>query len=216
MTPARAQRFVDDQSGAGLSQRQRRSRMASGAHRASSICRTVVTQSAISALFGPNVLTLNAGFFDAFWALDVVFMNIILGLPVWIDPRPFQAHNRYLSMIGKHLDHALEQFDWDAPERQWKSCFGARICRDMVKWLRDAGLWPKEGGSPICPGRNFAKAEIFTMVTLVVDRFDIQFGKWTRPNGAPLDSPAENDSRYSASGVVPPNRDMTIRWKRKY
>ncbi|KAI0469087.1 putative cytochrome P450 [Xylaria cf. heliscus] len=339
------------------------------------LCRSAVTESAINALFGPNVLTLNPDFLDAFWEFDAVFMKLILGLPAWIDPRPFRAHDRYLSMIGKYLDLALERFDWDAPPMAWEPCFGARICRELVKWLRDAGfrreavtgalgallfaqnsnsipaatwmimelakdpsllqavraevstacvttasqsgpartldmhklmtlpllqsvfaetlrlrmnlniirnlkkplvldgfqipkgsmlqtstvvahydedVWgtaqypattfwaerhikynegggrvfemsgrpsnffPFGGGSPICPGRNFAKAEIFTMVALVIDRFDIDFVKWTKLDGTPSDRAAENDGRYSAAGVVPPDRDMIIRWKRKY
>lgn len=104
------------------------------------LCRQVVTESAIDALFGPNMLTLNPGFVDAFWEFDAVFMKLILGLPAWVDPRPFRAHDRYLSMIGKHLDVAFNNFDWDGPEMEWEPRFGARVCRELVKWLHEAGF----------------------------------------------------------------------------
>ncbi|KAF3018238.1 hypothetical protein E8E14_013243 [Neopestalotiopsis sp. 37M] len=350
------------------------------------VCRHVVAESAIGALFGPDILRTNPSFLDAFWEFDTVFMKLILGLPAWMDPRPFRAHKRYLSMIDKHLDIVLNDFDWNAAtEIEWEARFGARICRELVKWLRDAGfrrealsgalgallfaqnsnsipaaMWifielfkdpallqavrseistaytpatshgdhlrtlnmqklmtlpllqsvfseilrlrmnlnmirnlkkplaldgflipegamiqiptvvahydeeawakpghpaasfyaerhirktdhsnndtgpiqscsgrsydmsrrsshffPFGGGTPICPGRNFAKAEIFTMVAIVLDRFDIEFVKWTMLDGSPSDRSAENDGRYSAAGVAPPDRDMTIRWRRK-
>ncbi|KAI1100576.1 putative cytochrome P450 [Jackrogersella minutella] len=346
-------------------------------------CKCEVAECAISTLFGPNVLALNPDFLDAFWEFDAVFFNLILGLPRWITPRPFNAHDRYLSMIDRHLTAALEHFDWNGPDAEalWEPCFGARICRELVKWLMEAGFqrpalngalgsllfaqnsnsvptatwmlmelfkdpslfqavreevataevahsemhtgkldvdklvtlpllqsiftetlrlrmslniirtledpisldgieiakgsmlqaptmaahydevtwgrpghpacqfwaerhlkyveerdqtgqvyrkrtfntssrpttfFPFGGGSPICPGRHFAKAEIFTMVGLMVNRFDIEFVGWTKLDGSPSDRPAENDPRYSAAGSSPPDRDMMIRLKRKW
>ncbi|KAI1073514.1 cytochrome P450 [Whalleya microplaca] len=344
-------------------------------------CRREVAECAISTLFGPNVLALNPGFIDVFWEFDAVFFNLILGLPRWISARPFKAHDRYLSMIERHLTSLLKHFDWNGSDAEalWEPHFGARVCRELVKWLMDAGfqrpalngalgallfaqnsnsiptatwmlmeiikdeslfqavreeiatsllthsefdvckldmnklvalpllrsvfietlrlrmnlniirtledtlyldgielakgsmiqapvmaahydenVWgrpghpatqfwaerhinyveerdetgrlcrkrkfdmagrpssffPFGGGTPICPGRHFAQAEIFTMVGLVVSRFDIEFVRWTKLDGSPSDRPAENDPRYSAAGSAPPDRDMMIRWKR--
>jgi hypothetical protein len=66
----------------------------------------------------------------------------------------------------------------------------------------------------MCPGRQFAKNEIFTMVGILVYRFDMKFVKWTKLDGSPSDRPAESDQRFSGIGSLPPDRDMIVRWKR--
>jgi cytochrome P450 len=72
------------------------------------------------------------------------------------------------------------------------------------------------GGVPICPGRQFAKNEVFTMLGILVDRFDMEFVRWTNFDGSPSDRPAESDQRFSGIGSLPPDRDMTVRWKRTW
>ncbi|KAI0097726.1 putative cytochrome P450 [Nemania sp. FL0031] len=107
-----------------------------------SLCRNEVASCAVSALFGQHILSLNSGFLDAFWDFDSVFFNLILGLPRWVYSRPFDAHDRHLAMIDKYLNQALEKFAWDGPDAQalWEPLFGARICRELVKWLIEAGF----------------------------------------------------------------------------
>ncbi|KAI0398718.1 cytochrome P450 [Xylaria palmicola] len=109
------------------------------------MCRNDVASCAVSTLFGPHMLSLNPGFLDAFWDFDSVFFNLVLGVPRWMYPRPFNAHDRHLAMINRYLNHALKHFDWDGPDAQasWEPLFGARICRELVKWLKDAGFQRK-------------------------------------------------------------------------
>jgi hypothetical protein len=52
------------------------------------------------------------------------------------------------------------------------------------------------------------------MVGILVDRFDMEFVKWTKLDGSPSNRPAESDQRFSGIGSLPPDRDMIVRWKR--
>jgi hypothetical protein len=106
------------------------------------LCRGEVTECAISTLFGPGIFELNPGFVDAFWEFDQNVFAITLGLPAWMNPRPYRIHDRYLAMIGKYVDAAWARFDWDGPNAEafWEPHFGARVCREIAKWLRGAGF----------------------------------------------------------------------------
>lgn len=72
------------------------------------------------------------------------------------------------------------------------------------------------GGQQICPGRHFSKHEILTTIALLVSKFDIEPVGWTKLDGSPSDRPAQNDGRFSGSGAMPPDRDLKIRWKRRW
>ena len=81
--------------------------------------------------------------------------------------------------------------------------------RDLKQTLTIIG-----GGVPMCPGRLFAKHEVFAMVGILVHHFEMEFVKWTKMDGSPSDRPAEGDLRFSGIGSLPPDRDMTVRWMR--
>jgi len=70
------------------------------------------------------------------------------------------------------------------------------------------------GGIPVCPGRFFAKQEMMLAVALVVARFEVEFVGWINHDGTPSDRPAQNDAHWSGGASVPPDRDMSVRWKR--
>ncbi|KAM7192626.1 Cytochrome P450 [Rhypophila sp. PSN 637] len=106
------------------------------------LCRKEVTTCAITALFGPNLLALNPGFVDTFWTFDSYAVSLVLGFPAWINPRPYKAHDQYVNMIQRYLDSGLRDSDWDRAnvDADWEPLFGARVCRELVKWLLDAGF----------------------------------------------------------------------------
>lgn len=106
------------------------------------LCRREVTGCAISTLFGPAMFELNPGFLDAFWAFDDYLFTITLGFPEWLNPRPYRVHNRYLSMIRRYVDAAWANFDWEGPdaEAHWEPHFGARVCREIARWLNGSGF----------------------------------------------------------------------------
>lgn len=103
-------------------------------------CKNQVAESAMKTLLGPTIFELNPGFLDVFWDFDDNVFMLTLGLPRWLYSKPYKAHDRYLSMIGKYAKSARAKFDWDGPEREapWEPQFGARVCREITKWLTDA------------------------------------------------------------------------------
>ena len=112
-----------------------------------SFFRREITECSITALLGPQIFELNGGsgeggFLDAFWRYDEVVFALTLGFPRWISPKPYRVQERYLGMIEKYLDHAWAGFDWNGSlsEASWEPNFGARVCREIAKWLKDAGF----------------------------------------------------------------------------
>ncbi|KAK1750472.1 putative cytochrome P450 E-class, group IV [Echria macrotheca] len=81
---------------------------------------------------------------------------------------------------------------------------------------RSNDFFPFGGGVSICPGRFFAKQEIMLTAAMLVSRFDIEFVEWTTLDGSPSDRPAQNDVRWSGGASVPPDRDMKVRWRRRW
>lgn len=108
-------------------------------------CRREVAESAVKALFGPELIKLSPDFIDRFWDFDSHVFKLVLGLPKWINAAPFQSHDRYVAAIQKWLDAAEAGFDWDSSEAtaEWEPRFGARAPRELVKWMRETG-WRSE------------------------------------------------------------------------
>lgn len=106
------------------------------------LCRREVTRCAISTLFGPKVFEASPDLLNAFWELDEHIFMLTLGFPRWLYPAPYRAHDRFLAMVARYLESASVGFDWNGPssEAYWEPHFGARVCREIVKWLRDAGF----------------------------------------------------------------------------
>jgi hypothetical protein len=103
-------------------------------------CKNEVAESAMKTLLGPTIFELNPGFLDAFWEFDENVFMLTLGLPKWLYSRPYKAHDHYLGMIEKYAKAAKSKFDWNGPEREspWEPHFGARVCREITKWLTEA------------------------------------------------------------------------------
>ncbi|MCJ1389519.1 hypothetical protein MMC18_002376 [Xylographa bjoerkii] len=47
--------------------------------------------------------------------------------------------------MRKYVDAAWANFDWNGPaaDADWEPHFGARVCRELVKWLRESGFHDK-------------------------------------------------------------------------
>ena len=105
-------------------------------------CRQEVAECAMRTLLGPTIFDLNPGFLDAFWEFDDNVFMLTLGFPKWLNPRPYRVHDRYLGMIVKYVDSARSKFDWEGPsaESPWEPHFGARVCREITKWLKESGF----------------------------------------------------------------------------
>jgi hypothetical protein len=105
-------------------------------------CRRDVAECAMRTLLGPTIFKLNPGFLDAFWEFDDKVFMLTLGFPKWLYPRPYKVHDRYLGMIEQYVESARSNFDWDGPsaESPWEPHFGARVCREIAKWLQESGF----------------------------------------------------------------------------
>ena len=105
-------------------------------------CKHDATKCAISTLAGPKLLELTPDLLDRFWDFDDVVFSLAMGFPRWLYARPYKAHDRYLDAFKKYLDSAWANFDWDGPssEAAWEPEFGARVMREVAKWLSDSGF----------------------------------------------------------------------------
>ncbi|KAK4150069.1 hypothetical protein C8A00DRAFT_18357, partial [Chaetomidium leptoderma] len=71
------------------------------------------------------------------------------------------------------------------------------------------------GGYWVCPGRHFGKMEIMLALALMVTKLDLEFVEWTNLDGTKADGPARDDRRYAGAIAMFPDRDMTLRWRRR-
>ncbi|KAK3328242.1 cytochrome P450 [Cercophora scortea] len=72
------------------------------------------------------------------------------------------------------------------------------------------------GGFVMCPGRHFAKQQILLVVAVLVTKFDIELVEWTNHDGSASDRPALDDRRYAGFVAMSPDREMKIRWRRRW
>ncbi|VBB84294.1 Putative Cytochrome P450 E-class, group IV [Podospora comata] len=81
---------------------------------------------------------------------------------------------------------------------------------------RQNDWFPYGGGISICPGRHFAKQEIMLTTAIIVARFDLELVEWVNKDGTPSDRPAQNDVKYAGAASVPPDREMRVRFTRRW
>ena len=68
----------------------------------------------------------------------------------------------------------------------------------------------------MCPGRHFAKQEIIMAIAIVVTKFDVEFVEWINADGSKSERPAQDDKSFAGFIAMSPDRDMRIRWKRRF
>jgi len=69
----------------------------------------------------------------------------------------------------------------------------------------------------MCPGRHFAKQEIMATLAIIVTTFDVEMVEWVSIDGKTAsDRPAQDNLKYSGSATLPPDRDLKIRWRRRF
>ncbi|CDM29517.1 hypothetical protein DTO013E5_5153 [Penicillium roqueforti] len=81
---------------------------------------------------------------------------------------------------------------------------------------RPSSFFPYGGGYVMCPGRHFAKQEIILAIAVLVTKFDIEFDEWLDSTGKSSDRPAQDDSRFAGFIAMSPDREMRMRWKRRW
>lgn len=53
-------------------------------------------------------------------------------------------------------------------------------------------------------------------IAIIIAKFDIDFLGWVQSDGRESNRPALNDQRYAGAAAMPPDRDIKIRWKRRW
>ncbi|KAF3059927.1 Cholesterol 7-alpha-monooxygenase [Daldinia childiae] len=81
---------------------------------------------------------------------------------------------------------------------------------------RPSSFFPFGGGNVVCPGRHFARQQIIMGLAIIVSKFDIEFIEWTTLDGKKSDRPPRNSKDFAGTVSTPPDRDMKIRWKRRW
>lgn len=114
----------------------------------SKMFRRDMAESAFETLVGPRVLELNPGYSQLYWEFDARAFETLLGLPRWVNPEPYRLQAKFYSQTGKWLEAAWENFDWDGPDADadWEPNFGARVCRELSKWLKENFSWQSQAG----------------------------------------------------------------------
>ncbi|KAH8203207.1 hypothetical protein TruAng_002612 [Truncatella angustata] len=104
------------------------------------LCRNEMIECAIKTFVGDRIFELNPTFTDMYWKFDSIIFPLVLGLPAWMNPRPTNVRDQWNQMIRVYLDTGLERFDWNGQDADadWEPVFGARVCRELVKWLRES------------------------------------------------------------------------------
>lgn len=51
---------------------------------------------------------------------------------------------------------------------------------------------------------------------IIVARFDLELVEWVNKDGSPSDRPAQNDVKYAGAASVPPDREMRVRFTRRW
>lgn len=70
------------------------------------------------------------------------------------------------------------------------------------------------GGINVCAGRNFAKAEIFVAVAMIMSQFKFKDVEWLNADGTLSDRPAADNTGYANAVATPPDREMRVKWRR--
>lgn len=93
-------------------------------------------------LCGKRLLDVNPDFIDAFWAFDEVSLQLVWGLPKWMNPGPARIRERLNLMCQRFLEEAFRDFDWNGPDADadWEPIFGSRFSREHAKWAKECGF----------------------------------------------------------------------------
>lgn len=75
-----------------------------------------VTETAIEALFGTQILTVNPSFVDRYWAIDSHLIEVFSLKPRWLKRKALSMRDELVVMMCKYLDSAWENFDWNDTE----------------------------------------------------------------------------------------------------
>ena len=152
-----------------------------------------------------ELLTTSCPHLDSTWheSLRLYSANTLLRIairPTTVDGKAIQLGDQVMSPFRQfHLNKDL--FGDDALE--WN---GDRF-RENKDLLRNKAYHPFGGGATYCPGRFLAKQEVFTLVALVLYRFDVELEEGARQPTVNLKEPS--------MGVMRPIGDLNVKLRER-
>jgi hypothetical protein len=101
-----------------------------------------MAKAAAIALAGTKLFEVYPDFLDGLWALDEVALQLVWGLPRWLNPKPARVREWFNVMGQQYLESAFSSFDWDSTDADadWEPIFGSRFSREHARWAKDIGL----------------------------------------------------------------------------
>jgi hypothetical protein len=101
-----------------------------------------MAEAATISLAGKRLLEMNPDFIDALWAFDEIILQLVWGLPAWMNSKAVRVRERYNKMGQKFLEDAFQAFSSTSGDTDvdWEPIFGSRFSREQAKWARDSGL----------------------------------------------------------------------------
>jgi hypothetical protein len=101
-----------------------------------------MAESATISFCGKRILEVNPTLVRMMWDFDKIALQLVWGLPKWINPWPITLRQRWNGMGMKYLNTAFEEFDWNGPNSNadWEPVFGSRFSREYAKWGKKCGF----------------------------------------------------------------------------
>lgn len=108
--------------------------------------------SSLVSLVGTQILSLSTDFVELCWEYDEVAFYHLPGPPKWWNRKPYEVFDRFNESIGRYMDSAWENFDWDGPlaDSDWEEQFGSRFAREMIRWFVGSGMTMQSARGWMC------------------------------------------------------------------
>lgn len=74
-----------------------------------------MTEAAIEALFGTQILNVNPGFVERYWIIDDHLVEVFSLKPRWLKQKSLKMRDELVAMMRNYIESAWEEFDWNDP-----------------------------------------------------------------------------------------------------
>lgn len=116
-------------------------------------------------------------------------------------------------MCPSHIAH-ITSTPWSSSPQPPDQFFAERFLNQKEP---EAGTYfPFGGGSSKCPGRFFAKQEIYLAVAIIIAKYDFEFLGFSTFEGEKSERGPLPDIRNAGSGALVPDREVRCRMRRRF
>lgn len=100
--------------------------------------RSVVSESSLVTVFGPQMIELTPDIVDRYWAFDCKVNPLLYGAPRLLFRSAYDAQDLFYEGVERWLDYADAQRERISEGVDWEPIMGSRLCREVRKWLKRA------------------------------------------------------------------------------